>query len=261
VAVAELKFVGPLGNMHRHSSALIGSLAVICAYVLVRGCVYHFFPVTSQETWFFRDTLMSIPRLGAFAALLLLNRIWNASRFDLPLRDFARAALMGFVPMALWVFYFSAGHGEAFTPFMMLVGFFTSLAVGAFEEYGFRGPLLSALRQRLSLFAAIVLSNVLFAIYHVQAQPPRFWAAIFLTGVIYANLRCRGLSLGWLAAIHGMTDALFFLFPDINPDPFGFYGLVLHAGLLIYAIMTFPRGMQRCNSAPPDRSGGVPSTV
>lgn len=227
--------------MRRHSSALIGSLAVICAYVLVRGCVYHFSPVTSQETWFFRDALMSIPRLGGFAALLLLNRIWNASSFDLPLRDLGRAALMGFVPMALWVFYFSAGHGGAFTPSMMFVGFFTSLVVGVFEEYAFRGPLLSALRQHMSLFTTIVLSNVLFAIYHVQAQPLRFWLAIFLTGVIYANLRFRGLSLGWLAVIHGVTDASFFFFPNISPDPFGLYGLVLHVGLLVYAVMTLPR--------------------
>lgn len=184
---------------------------------------------------------MSIPRLGAFAALLLLNRIWNASDFDLPIRDSGRAALMGFVPIALWLLYFSAGHGEAFTPNMMYVGFFTSLVVGVFEEYAFRGPLLAALRQRMSLLTTIVFSNVLFAIYHVQAQPLRFWLAISLTGVIYANLRFRGLSLGWLAVIHGVTDASLFFFPDIHPDPFGFYGLVLHLGLLVYAVMTFPR--------------------
>jgi membrane protease YdiL (CAAX protease family) len=183
---------------------------------------------------------MSVPRLGAFAALVLLNRFWNAARFDLPLKDFRRAALLGLVPMALWGFYFSGGQGQNFTPFKMFVGFFTSLVVGVFEEYAFRGPLLFALRQRLSLFATVVLSSVLFSIYHVQAQPFRCWVAIFLTGVIYANLRFRGLDLGWLAVIHGVTDALFFAFPDINPNMFGFYGMVLQAGLLAYAVMTFP---------------------
>ncbi|MGA2029125.1 MAG: CPBP family intramembrane glutamic endopeptidase [Verrucomicrobiota bacterium] len=186
---------------------------------------------------------MTLPRLGAFTTLLLLNRIWNTSHFDLPLGDCGRAALMGAVPMALWVFYFSGGHGDSFASYMMLIGFFTSLVVGVFEEYAFRGPLLFALRQRLSLFTTIVLSNILFAIYHFQAEPFRFWAAIFLTGVIYANLRFRGLSLGWLALIHGVTDAFFFFFPSISPKPFGFYGLVLHTGLLVYAVMTFPRSM------------------
>jgi membrane protease YdiL (CAAX protease family) len=184
---------------------------------------------------------MSIPRLAAFGVLLLLHRRWNIAAFSMPLRDGSRAAKMGFVPLALWIFFFSAGHGQSFTLMMMAVGFFTSLAVGLFEEYAFRGPLLSALSLRFSIFTAIVLSNVLFAAYHIQAQSIRFWPILFLTGVIFANLRFRGLSIGWLALIHGVTDACFFLFPSINPKPFGFYGLVLQTGLLIYAVVTFPR--------------------
>jgi len=183
---------------------------------------------------------MSVPRLCAFAALLVLNRSWNLARFDLPLKGFGKAALLGLPPMALWIFYFSGSDGEAFSPFMKFLGLVTSLIVGLFEEYAFRGPLLFALRQRLSLFSTIAVSNVLFAAYHVQAEPVRFWPVIFLTGVIYANLRFRGLSLGWLAIIHGVTDAFYFVFPDINPDIFGFYGLVLQGGLLIYAVATFP---------------------
>jgi len=186
---------------------------------------------------------MSIPRLTAFGALLFLNRRWNMASFDMPLRDCARAVMMGFVPLALWVFFLSAGHGQSFTGAMMAVGFFTSLVVGLFEEYAFRGPMLSALSRRFSLFAAILLSNSFFAAYHIQAQPMRFWPIIFLMGVIFANLRLRGLSLGWLALIHGVMDACFFLFPSINPEPFRFYGLVLHAGLLLYAVMIFPRFM------------------
>lgn len=85
---------------------------------------------------------------------------------------------MSFAPMALWVFYFSSGHSASFTPVMIFFGFFTSLVVGAFEEYAFRGPLLFALHQRLSLFTTIALSNVLFAVFHVQAQPLQIWGAI-----------------------------------------------------------------------------------
>ena len=227
--------------MQRHSSALAGSLAVIVAYVLIRSSVYHFFPVTSQEAWLLRDTLMTVPRLGAFAALVLLNRIWKADRFDLRLWDFGRAALLRFVPTALWVFHFRGGQGDNFTPSQMAVGFFTSLVVGLFEEYAFRGPLLFALRQRLSLLATAVVSSALFAVYHVQAQPMRSWGAIFLTGVIYANLRFRGLSLGWLAIIHGATDAFYFVFPGTTPNLFSFHGVAFQGGLLAYAVLTFPR--------------------
>jgi membrane protease YdiL (CAAX protease family) len=227
--------------MHKQSPALFQSLAVICAYVLIRGWVYHCFPVTSVESWFWRDTLMSAPRLGAFSVLLFLNRHESAVRFDLPARDFGKAALLGFVPVALWAFYFSGGTGAAYTRTMMFIGLFTSLIVGAFEEYAYRGPLLFALRQRLSLFASIAVSSLIFTVYHFQAQSLRMWGAIFLAGVIFANLRFRGLSLGWLALIHGIADAFLFFFPSGNPDPFRFYGLVLHAGLLGYAIVTFPR--------------------
>lgn len=227
--------------MRRYSSALWGSLLVICAYILVRGCVYLLSPVSSLETWFVRDTWMTIPRLAAFGVLLLFNRHWNAAAFSMPLSDCSRAAFMGSVPLALFVLFFSAGHGQSFTTMMMAVGLFTSLVVGLFEEYAFRGPLLSALTERLSLFTTVVISNILFAAFHIQAQPIRLWMIIFLTGVILANLRLRGLSLGWLALIHGVIDASIFLFPSINPEPFGFYGVVLQIGLLIYAVMTFPR--------------------
>jgi membrane protease YdiL (CAAX protease family) len=227
--------------MHRPSPVVLGSLSVICGYVLIRGCVYHFFPITSLESWFFRDTLMSLPRFGAFTTLLLLNRSWNASRFDLLPKDFGRAVLMGFVPTALWILYFSGSQGETYPPFMKFVGFFTSLIVGAFEEYAFRGPLLSALCQQLSVFTATILGSVLFTVYHFQAQSFQAWIAIFLTGVIYANLRLRGLGLGWLALIHGITDASLFMFPSQNPALFGLYGLTFQGGLLIYAVATFPR--------------------
>ena len=184
---------------------------------------------------------MTIPRLTAFAALLLLNRRGNIAPWNMPLRDGPRAALLGFVPLALYLFVLSAGDSPSFTVTMMVVGFFTSLVVGLFEEYAFRGPLLSALSQRSSLFSAIVLSNIFFAVFHIQAQPFRYWLGTFLIGVIFANLRLRGLSLGWLALLHGMIDACFFLFHSNNPEPFGYYGLVWQSGLLIYAVVTFPR--------------------
>lgn len=228
--------------MRQLSSPIIGSLAVICTYTLARAGVYLFFPGTTQDAWFFRDTLMCLPRLGAFAALLLLNRRWQLALFEMPPRDFGRAARLGFVPTILWVFYFAGGYGHAFTPFRILVGAFTSLIVGVYEEYAFRGPLLDALRQRMSLLPAIALSSALFTIFHLQAQPVQIWGAIFLMGVIFANLRVRGLGLGWLALIHGVIDAFYFVFTDNAPNPFGLFGLVLQAGLLAYAIATLPTG-------------------
>jgi hypothetical protein len=89
------------------------------------------------------------------------------------------------------------------------------------------------------LDASIFLSSSIFVVYHIHAQPVSSWCPIFLMGVIFANLRFRGLSIGWLAIIYGAIDASFFLFKTDNPPQLSFYGLVLNAGLLVYAVATF----------------------
>ena len=71
--------------------------------------------------------------------------------------------------MACWLFFFSGSTGQPFTTWMMFIGFFTSLIVGLFEEYAV--TLLAALRRRLPVLPALVLSSLLFAAYHLQAQP------------------------------------------------------------------------------------------
>lgn len=227
--------------MRRPPSPIIGSLAVIVAYMLLRSGIYHFFPVTSQETWFARDAVMSVLRLSAFTTLFLFNRTWNLARFDFPLKDLGRIALWGLVPLALWAYYFSGSHGDPFAPWMIALGTLTSLIVGLCEEYTFRGPLLATLRQDLSAFSTIFLSSVIFTLYHFQAQPVSSWGMVFLTGVILANLRLRGLSLGSLALLHGLIDASYFLFQQHSQDPFSFPGLAVQNGLLAYALVTYPR--------------------
>lgn len=236
----------PGDNTPRYSAALIGSHLILVAYIIIRFCVYYFFPITSENEWFIRDALMSVPRLGAFATLLYLNKIWKIANFELPLAEFQKVAFLGFVPLVLWVFFFSGGQGDRFAFVMMFGGCLTSLIVGLFEEYAFRGPLLSALRRYLSLFPTVTLSNVIFVIFHAQAQPFRFWFIIFLMGVIFSNLRFRGLSLGWLALIHALIDSFYFFFPVNAPDPLSFHGLVLQVGLLAYAVVTYPRAKVVC---------------
>jgi len=221
-------------------TVLSGSLLVIAAYMLIRAGIYKLFPVTSHESWFTRDIVMCLPRLAAFAALVYLNRHWKLVRFDFPAKDFGRLALWGAVPLALWVFYFSGSHGDGFAPWMIALGFATSLVVGLFEEYAFRGPLLMALHQRHSLFTAAFLSSLLFTIYHAQAQPLAAWSNIFFTGIILANLRLRGLSLGSLALLHGLIDASYFFFRESSAELFNFHGLALKAGLFSYALWTRP---------------------
>jgi membrane protease YdiL (CAAX protease family) len=221
--------------------AITGSLLVIIAYMLIRAGVYELFPVTSLESWFTRDAVTCLPRLAAFAALIYLNRHWQLVRFDFPAKDFGHLALWGSLPLALWMFYFSGSRGDSFAPWMIALGFVTSMVVGLFEEYAFRGPLLAALSRRYSLFTAAFLSTLVFTLCHFQAQPVAAWGNIFLTGIIMANLRLRGLSLGSLALLHGLIDASYFLFREYSADLSNFHGLTLQIGLFAYALWSRPQ--------------------
>jgi len=56
------------------ASPIAGTITVVAAYMLLRSVIYWLVPVGSLETWFVRDSIMSVPRLVAFGALLVLNR-------------------------------------------------------------------------------------------------------------------------------------------------------------------------------------------
>ena len=220
-----------------------GTLLILAAYVLARNFIYSLYPVNSTGAWFERDTLMTVPRLVIFAALWFANRFfWKATRIEMARKDFLRAMLLGFSPMILWTLYFSQSHGPGFPTYMKAIGISTSLVVGLFEEYAFRGLLLTGFTWCLTILPAIIVTNLLFCGYHIQAQPLESWGMIFLTGVVFANCRLRGLGLGWLVLIHGAIDALYFLFFIDTPHPFSTPGIVLHVGLLVCAIATYPRG-------------------
>jgi membrane protease YdiL (CAAX protease family) len=122
-----------------------------------------------------------------------------------------------------------------------VVGFFTSLVVGAFEEYAFRGPLLFAFQQRMPILTATLLSSALFTVFHIQAQPLEWWLEIFFAGVVFASIRLRGVSLVWLALIHTLIDTLDFVFPVHAPRFFTLPGIITTVGLLAYAFVIFPR--------------------
>jgi membrane protease YdiL (CAAX protease family) len=99
----------------------------------------------------------------------------------------------------------------------MAVGIAATVMVALFEEAAFRGAILSGLRGVTTTGWAIVGSAFLFTLFHFQAQPTRVWPLLFVTGVVLANLRTRGLSLGWLAALHGLFDIPFFFFGTEGP--------------------------------------------
>ncbi|HWD18706.1 MAG TPA: CPBP family intramembrane glutamic endopeptidase [Verrucomicrobiae bacterium] len=205
--------------------------------MLVRSHVYQVDPIDSVESWFVRDTWMSVPRLAAFLAIFCIHGGWRRPRLDFWRAGDFKVVALGLVVVALWWFYFSGGVGDGFSTDMICIGVATSAVVGLFEEYAFRGPLLVALGPARQ---AVLLSSFLFAIYHFQAQSVEAWPAIFGTGVVFASLRFRGASLALLVALHTLIDAGYFFFASGTPAMTSAHGLALTLGALGLGAAVFP---------------------
>jgi len=218
---------------------LVATVGVLTSYCLARSWVYEVYPARSLAAWFERDTLMTAPRLAAFVLLFGIYTGWRRPG-EWKFRGGAWLVVGAFGMAALWWVYFSGGVGEKFGGRDIVVGAATSLVVGLFEEYAYRGPPLMELGQCVSERAAISVSSLLFMLYHFQAQNLESWPTIFLTGVTLANLRCRGLSLSWLVLAHGVTDTGYFIFGSQAPPFMSFPGMILVAGTLVCALRTLP---------------------
>ncbi len=223
-------------------SLVAGSVAVIALYMGARMAIYHFMPVASVWAWYIRDTVMSLPRIAGFVSLLLLNRyVWKVVPFDFRLRKYRKPMIFCVVLLIIHSIYWLGCSGSSY-PLTIAVGaFFTTVFVGLFEEYAFRGALLSGLTGLMSPFKAIVLSNLVFAVYHVQAQPVSDWISIFLIGSILACMRIRGISLFWLAVIHIVIDDLDFFIGLNRPPLLSSNYMLFNIGLLVFAIYLFSK--------------------
>ncbi len=240
-------------------SPLVGGLSVILAYMALRAVIYRLLPAYSASDWFAQDAWMTLPRFGGFVALLFMNRVlWKRFELDVDLRRYQRAVLSGIplIGLDLWALVETCGH--RWPPYARIGALFTTPFVGVFEEYACRGVVLQALLANGSTLNAIALSSLLFTIYHVEARPLSAWPAIFLTGVVLANYRIRGLSIFWLAIIHTVIDTIYFFFAtDLFPTYVSLpdhliaveelpacasHDAVILSALFLLGVITYPRG-------------------
>jgi membrane protease YdiL (CAAX protease family) len=97
----------------------------------------------------------------------------------------------------------------------------TSIAVAAKEELLYRGALQTLLARRTTWLCAIVLSNIVFTLYHYGAQPftahniLEFFAMGCMLGLIYYGTG----SLTTVITVHAVYDAIW-TFTPIMPQPF-----------------------------------------
>lgn len=102
----------------------------------------------------------------------------------------------------------------------------TSVVVALKEEFLYRGVLQNLLQERLSLLWAVVVSNVVFTLYHYGAQPFTAWtlAEIFAAGCFLGLFYAVTGSLTLVVVIHALNDAIWSFTPILEaplPRPIG----------------------------------------
>lgn len=180
----------------------------------VRHLIYGAMPASDFETWFARDLIMSVPRLAGFAACLAVARgfgdwrSWGWGRF---FRGDLAGWLLLLAAVAMEVLgHLAAGSGSSFGPGLLLAGWLSTVPVALFEETAFRSLLFLALRERFHVLPAALISSVLFAVYHFEAQPIAMWPHIFIFGVAACAALQRGVSMPALILAHLFVDGAWF---------------------------------------------------
>jgi membrane protease YdiL (CAAX protease family) len=121
---------------------------------------------------------------------------------------------------------------------MQMVFAATSIAVAFKEEFLYRGVLQNIVEPRLGLLKGVIVSNIVFTLYHYGAQPFTLWNVIeiFTAGCILGLLYSATGSLMLVIAIHAVNDAIWSFTPLVTtplPRPLGSLLLISGAGLVL----------------------------
>lgn len=194
-----------------------------CAYALfTRTWLRAHFSGIELELWVTACRLLS---LGAYWLLFrhLLNEPRPAQATRSPL--LLGAGIAALLPVPL-LFY----GGYADSAASRIVFALTSIVVAAREELLYRGVIQTLLARRLSFPATLIVSNVIFVLYHYGAQPlylvgtTEIFAIGCILGLIY---RATGTLLAPIA-LHAAYDALWSFGPLLTPPPSDYYRIPFH---------------------------------
>ncbi len=124
----------------------------------------------------------------------------------------------------------------------------TSVAVAFKEEFLYRGVLQNILEGRLGLWWALVLSNIVFTLYHYGAQPFTAWnlTEMFATGCILGLLYATTGSMTLVIGFHALVDAFWSFTPFLSsPSPKPWGSVLGLTALVLCAIWTLRSGPAR----------------
>ena len=112
----------------------------------------------------------------------------------------------------------------------------TSIFVAIREEFFYRGIIQNVIGQRFGLVAAIVASNVLFAVYHYGAQPLSLARLVdlFALGSICGLIYFKTGSIWVVVGLHAAIDVIWAFTPIVDrPLPYVFASVIDSAALIL----------------------------
>jgi len=195
-------------------------------------------PIYDIDTWFRLILWGNWVRAPALISLIYVSiRTTGAHGFDIRGIPTGRWLIHAAIILSLWGIFLTAATGEPWSIHERVLGIASCFLVGAYEEYFFRGILLKGFRNIIGRIPAILTSSLLFTLFHTRLQAIAAWPHIFLTGVVFASLRCLGMSIGQLALIHAAIDSLFFLVGKHSVQELGNAYWIFLSGLFVYAVV------------------------
>lgn len=183
------------------------------------------------ETIYFVLTRLTVKYLGAWTLeaefVRTALRLGSAGCFWYLMKPTILSKTPDFRPMrSMW---FAAGIGLFFlTPVvignynhhigMAFVIAIASIAVAIKEELLFRGIVQNLIESRRGLIVAIVVSNGLFAVWHIGVVPHTVWvfSQVFLAGSLIGIAYAKTGSIALAIALHALYDALFAFTPILS---------------------------------------------
>jgi membrane protease YdiL (CAAX protease family)/gamma-glutamylcyclotransferase (GGCT)/AIG2-like uncharacterized protein YtfP len=192
-------------------------LGILCwlSYMLLRTLFQHWIPVHDWKSYILQDLSITVLRLGsAGICLWIAKRRWSMEALGL-----SHSVWPAPVAMASLLVAGGSGILNALSMttdwnaavWIRFVEIAIAFAVALNEEIGFRGLIFNGIRELAGPKTAILISSLLFTAMHLGYQPLYSMLSIFFTGLCFATLRVKGVSLKIIILLHFFYDGCFAL--------------------------------------------------
>jgi membrane protease YdiL (CAAX protease family) len=177
-------------------------------FVAATRVVLHYFQWSSVEAESIRTVLRIVTALIYWWILkpLILSRSPELTSFRSPIFFLALLLFLS-IPVLVGNYQLTGNVAILFAV--------TSLPVAIKEEFLFRGILQNLLTGRLGALKAILITNLVFTLWHVGVWSPSVWvfSQIFLAGVLLGLVYWRSGSIMAVIVLHTVYDAIFSFTP------------------------------------------------